>query len=255
MVARAWRLFSDEIDRSRDSGCDVKFWWRDDDACRPDPALARLYALAGETGVPLALACIPAAAEPAAFDALPPSIVVIPHGVDHRNRASAGEKKTEFPERESVEAALGRLAAGRVRLEGIVGRRLLAVLAPPWNRIGPALVARLSEAGFCGVSTFGARKVESPAPGLRQVNTHVDIIQWKGGRGFVGAETALAMATRHLVAKRTGAADPLEPTGWLTHHAVHDEGAWSFLARLFEVTHCASGASWQRPLDVFRTPG
>lgn len=255
MVDRAWRQFFEEIERWKDSGRSVEFWWRDDDACRQHPALARLYSLAGDTGVPLALAAIPEAAERAAFDALPSGIAVIPHGVDHRNRASAAEKKTEFPARESVDAALERLVAGRVCLETIAGERMLAVLAPPWNRITPALVARLSEAGFRGISTFGVRKAANPAHGLRQVNTHVDIIDWKGGRGFVGVESALAQATRHLVARRTGAADALEPTGWLTHHAVHDEASWSFLGRLFEVTHGASGVYWRRPQDVFGNPG
>ncbi len=255
MVDRAWQSFFDEIGRWRDAGRDVEFWWRDDDACRTHPALARLYALAAATGVPLALAVIPGAADAAAFDALPSCISVIQHGADHQNRASGGAKKTEFPADEPLDAALGRLLSARKQLEVVAGARMLSVLAPPWNRISMPLVAQLGKAGYLGISTFGVRKVTNPACGLRQVNTHVDIIDWKGGRGFVGDESALGQATRHLSAKRTGAVDALEPTGWLTHHAVHDTAAWGFLGRLFEGTQGASGVYWRSPRDVFGRGG
>ena len=87
MVELHWRAFRDEIDRWRHAGRDVEFWWRDDDACRPDPVLSRLCALSGSSGVPLALAAIPAEAEKAAFDGMPASVTVIQHGADHRNGA------------------------------------------------------------------------------------------------------------------------------------------------------------------------
>jgi hypothetical protein len=36
----------------------------------------------------------------------------------------------------------------------------------------------------------------------------------------------------HLAARRTGVADPGEPTGLLTHHRDMDEPLWEFLAEL-----------------------
>lgn len=229
----------------------IEFWWRDDDASIPDPALRRLFDLAERSQVPLALAAIPALAESAAFEAMPAQVSLLQHGVDHRNRAAVGGKKSEFAEGEPVDAAMARLAAGRAHLETVAGARVLPVLAPPWNRIHAALEARLCEAGYAGISTFGVRNVTNPPSGLKQVNTHVDIIDWKGGRGFVGEESALLQATRHLVAKRTGAADALEPTGWLTHHAVHDSASWEFLERLFEWTAGIAGVHWRSPARVF----
>ena len=251
MVSAAWRTLDAEIACWRDAGRPVEFWWRDDDAVRPATGLARLLDLAAQSGVPLALAVIPDGAVPELFAGLGDGVSVLQHGVDHRNRAAAGEKKTEFSAAEPADAALARLAAGRDRLEALGGARSIAVLAPPWNRIPAALVPRLAIAGLRGLSTFGARSAAAPAPGITQVNTHVDIIAWRGGRGFVGEDEALGLAVRHLAARRTGAAESAEPTGWLTHHADHDEAAWKFLPRLFEATLRAPGVLWRRAEDLF----
>jgi hypothetical protein len=251
MVAGPWRAFGDELARWRDLGRAVEFWWRDDDAARIEPALERLIGLAQDSRVPLALAVVPEAAEPALIERLGGGIALLQHGADHRNRARGGEKKTEFPAHEPAAAALGRLAVGRERLLRLAGERWVPVLAPPWNRLPRELVARLPAAGFRGLSGFGARAAAEPAPGLRQVNTHVDIIAWRADRGFAGEEQALAQAVRHLAARRAGAADAAEPTGWLTHHARHDEAAWRFLARLFEATRDVPGVRWLRATELF----
>jgi len=240
----AWRRLLEEIGRARDAGRAVEFWWRDDDAARPDPALGRLLAMTETYKVPLALAAIPALAEAAAFAHLPAGVSVLQHGGDHRNRAGRGEKKTEFPELEAAPAAIKRLRAGRLRLSGFAGERLLPVLAPPWNRIRSSLLPHLAAAGYRGLSQYGPRGDARPAPGLLQVNTHVDLIAWRAGRGFAGEEALLAAAVAHLAAKREGRADAGEPTGWLSHHAAHDEPCWRFLERLFETLQSAPGVRW-----------
>jgi hypothetical protein len=247
----SWQAFADELSRWRDAGRAVEFWWRDDDATQPTPALTRLVAQARDAQVPLGLAVIPDGAEPALFDVLNPFVEVLQHGFDHRNRAAQGEKAAEFPAGEAQDAALQRLASGRVRLQALAGERLLPVLVPPWNRFSPALVQHLAALGIRGLSTFGPRAAAEPAPGVHQVNTHVDLIAWKRGRGFVGEERALGEAVEHLVARRTGAADASEPTGWLTHHAVHEDALWSFLARLLDQTRAQPGVRWLRPAEAF----
>jgi len=64
--------------------------------------------------------------------------------------------------------------------------------------------------------------------GLLQVNTHLDLMDWRGHRGFVGEDAALATLVRALGAGRiTG-----EPVGVLSHHLAMDEGAWDFLRSL-----------------------
>jgi hypothetical protein len=247
----AWQLFFDEIARWRDAGRTAEFWWRDDDAARPDSALARLSGLAQRTCTPLALAVIPMQAGKEIFENLGSFVSILQHGTDHANRAGAGAKKSEFIAAEAPAAAIARLADARSLLDALAGKRFLPVLAPPWNRLPQHLAAPLAAAGFRGLSQFGARPRAEAAPGLRQVNTHVDLIAWHSGRGFVGEELALATATRHLAAKRAKTVDPDEATGWLSHHLLHDEAVWVFLERLFENTRSLPAVAWRRPMELF----
>jgi hypothetical protein len=247
----AWHLFFDEIARWENAGRTAEFWWRDDDAARQDAALARLLALARRTSTPLALAVIPMQCAKQIFEDAGSFVSVLQHGTDHANRAGAGGKKTEFVADEAPAAAVARLTAARAVLEAQAGSRFLPVLAPPWNRLPQILATPLAGAGYRGLSRFGARSGAEAAPGLRQVNTHVDLIAWHSGRGFVGEELALAAATKHLAAKRIAAADPDEATGWLTHHLVHDEATWLFLERLFETTLGLPAVAWRRPAELF----
>ena len=248
----AWRALGDELGRWRDAGRAAEFWWRDDDAARPDPALARLLALAQRTATPLALAVIPMQAAAEAFEAIGAGVSIIQHGTDHRNRAGAGEKKTEFPAAEAPLAARARLAGARAQLADWARARFVPVLAPPWNRLPQTVVAELVPAGFHGLSRFGARAAAQPAAGLREANTHVDLIDWRAGRGFVGEDAALRAALRHLAAKRAGEVDAGEPTGWLSHHAVHDEAAWFFLERLFETLRATPDLRLLGAQEIFR---
>jgi hypothetical protein len=251
MVVDAWQDFSAELSRWADMGRPVQFWWRDDDACRPEPALSRLIALSSGMGVPLALAVIPETAAPGAFEALPACVAVIQHGTDHMNRAKAGEKKTEFSDAEPAQASLERLLAARSKLEAVTRGRSLPVLAPPWNRLSARLFPKLAVGGYRGISTFGPRKNRMACAGVVQVNTHVDIIDWKGSRGFCGVDSALGQARAHLAARRNGMVDMEEPTGWLTHHAVHDEACWAFLERLFAQTREMRGVVWHSSANLF----
>jgi len=220
-----WSEFEDELARRRKSGRPAQFWWRDDDAAAVSPALNRLIELSRKSAVPLSLAVVPEAAEPGLFRLLHDGVTVLQHGTDHRNRAAAGEKKTEYPAGEPIEAALARISDGLARLRTFAGKRFFPVLAPPWNRVRKDLLKKLPAIGICGVSGYGPRAGADPAPGLRQVNTHVDIVAWQQGKRFVGEAEALILASKTLSSE--------EPVGWLTHHAVHDAAAWNFLERLF----------------------
>lgn len=250
----AWQDFADELARWRDAGRTAEFWWRDDDAARPDPALSRLLALAQRTATPLALAAVPLQAEKEAFEGASALVSVLQHGTDHRNRAGAQDKKTEFPASEAPLAALVRLRSARERLADLAPERFRPVLVPPWNRLRESVAARIAEAGFRGLSRFGPRPTREAAPGVVQANTHVDLVAWRSGRGFAGDEAVLGAAVRHLAAKREGRADAGEATGWLSHHAVHDEAAWVFLERLFETLGKATGARWLGAPELFRIP-
>ena len=244
----SWGELDAELRRWRDAGRIADFWWRDDDATKPSPPLTRLLQLSESSRVPLALAVVPLEATPEIFSGLVASVVM--HGTDHRNRAALGEKKTEFAAAEPDRDAVARLCIARERLAAQAAKRFVPVLAPPWNRFKRALAARLPEAGLYGLSGYGPRDKPEAAPGVRQVNTHVDIIDWRGTRGFIGEEAALRAAIEHLASRRKGEVDASEPTGWLTHHAVHDRETWLFLERLFERT-VNGAARWIDPMELF----
>ena len=62
----SWAAFRAELDHWQEAGRNASFWWRDDDAETPSPALDQLLALRASRGLPLALAVIPAGAGTAA---------------------------------------------------------------------------------------------------------------------------------------------------------------------------------------------
>jgi hypothetical protein len=222
-----WSEFEGELARRRDAGRPAQFWWRDDDAAAVLPSVKKLLAHSKANRIPLSLAVIPQAAAPGLFELLHEGVTVLQHGTDHRNRAAAGEKKTEYPAAEPLAAALARISLGRARLQELAGERFLPVLAPPWNRVRQDLLPRLPAIGMRGVSVYGARASAEPAPALRQVNTHVDIVAWRQSERFIGESEALSLAMKSLAHG--------EPVGWLTHHAVHDAAAWDFLERLLTI--------------------
>ena len=243
-----WSDLTDELDAWQAEGRTASLWWRDDDAVAPAPALDRLAALANEHEVTVGLAVIPALAEPALAPWLRSvRAEVLQHGWAHRSHAAPGEKKAEFGGRRAPDDVTAELSRGFRRLGEIAGDRLRPVLVPPWNRIDPGLIPGLPRAGFRGFSTYGPRAGAEPAPGLRQANCHVDVVDWRGGRGFVGCGRALASVVAHLAARRARSVDPAEPTGLLTHHAVHEESTWTFVARFLARTRRHPAARWLAP--------
>ena len=243
-----WSDLTDELDAWRAEGRIATLWWRDDDAAAPAPALDRLAGLAGEHGVTVGLAVIPALAQPSLAPWLEPvRAEVLQHGWAHRSHAAAGEKKSELGRHRAPGVMVAELARGLERLRELFGARCLPVLVPPWNRIDPDLIAALPDAGFRGLSVYGSRTAAEPAPGLRQTNCHVDVVDWRGGRGFVGRDRALAAVVRHLAARRGRWADVSEATGLLTHHAVHEEATWTFIARFLERTAQHPAVRWLAP--------
>ena len=248
-----WSDLERELDAWADSGRQATLWWRDDDAVEPTPALARLLALSRDHQVPLALAVIPALAVPALATVLLDHSTVTPvqHGYAHRNHAAARAKGGELGAARPAGKSARELSLGWRRLGALFGAAALPVLVPPWNRIDSGLVPQLPRLGFRGLSTYGARAAAEPAPGLVQVNTHLDIIDWRGSRGFVGEQKALGQLISHLHARRVRSVDPAEPTGLLTHHLAHDADAWGFIAALLPRIGRHRAGRWLAPREVF----
>ena len=202
----------------------VRFWWRDDDAIAPTPALDRLEGLAQDAQVPVHIAVIPAHATPELADISKASEFLIPviHGWAHADTSAPDAKKSEF-QRDRPEAA-EETAQALARMRDLFGPALVPMFVPPWNRISDALVAKLAAQGYRGLSTFGTRGAETEH-GLTVINTHVDPIFWRGNRGLADTEWLIDSAVAHI---RSGTSEPL---GLLTHHLVHTPEVWDFSAR------------------------
>lgn len=249
-----WPALCGELDAWAAAGRRATLWWRDDDAEAPSPALDRLLALARRHRVPLALAVVPAGAGEALAERLAaaPEAVALSHGLDHRNLAPAGARKSEFGPDRPVAELLADAATGWNRLKLLLGAAALPVFVPPWNRMAPALVPRLGDAGLKGLSAFGPRLAAEPAPELVQSNCHVDLIDWRGTRGFVGEAAALGSLVAHLAARREGRVDAEEPSGIMSHHLRHDPAAWRFLERVLDETTRHESIHWLSAREVFR---
>lgn len=231
----------DEIARRADLGKPLRLWLRDDDAVEPSAALDRLLSLTAAHAVPLLLAVIPAFTGKALADRLEDAghASVAVHGWAHKTYAPPGEKNQELGHHRPAEQVLAELGEGFRSLAVLHGERFVPMLVPPWNRIAPEIVAGLPGLGFEALSVFGPEK---PAP-LKMLNTHVDIIDWRGTRGGRTTEAVIADLVRVSQSWE-------RPIGLLTHHLVHDEAAWDVMASIFEATGQQPDCSWHSAEDL-----
>ncbi len=229
-----WVRLYDELDLWSDSGNRAGFWWRDDDAIEETAELKRLDSLSQDLQIPVALAAIPSLLQDSLAWYLRDrdNITVFQHGYSHSSYAAEGVKKIEVGGERSTDEIQTQLATGCRQLRAAFANQFLPVLVPPWNRIESRTYAALVGAGFCGLSSMWARASAYPAEGLLQVNTHLDLVNWRHGRGFVGESMAIALICDHLITRRTGGQQSTEPTGILTHHLAQNEAVWNFIPEL-----------------------
>ncbi|MCP4235226.1 MAG: hypothetical protein GY770_16860, partial [Aestuariibacter sp.] len=178
----------DELEQWSDSGKVAEFWWRDDDAQKPTEQLEQLLAISGRHRAAVSLATIPHGMQVSLAEALSgcDQVSILQHGFSHRNYAPSHERAMELGWHRGGEQILAQIQMGLGELEGLFGEQVVPVLVPPWNRIDSRVVKKLRNTGLRGLSTLGPREQENAAQGLKQVNVHVDIINWKQGRCFAG---------------------------------------------------------------------
>ena len=241
-----WRALASELDAWQRLGRVATLWWRDDDAAEVTSALKKLTQLSKTCRTPVACAVIPMSAtrELAGHLGQCPGCSVLQHGYRHQNHAPARAKKSEFGKHRATRDAVLELKRGFSTMTALFGSLFLPVLVPPWNRLDAALLPVLADCGFRGLSTYAPRPRARPADGVCQTNCHVDLIDWRGGRGFKGHASVLAELTGHLAARRKAEVDVDEPTGILSHHLDHDTASWDFLEELFDRTNTHPAADW-----------
>ncbi|MHA6264546.1 polysaccharide deacetylase family protein [Arenibacterium sp. CAU 1754] len=229
-----WTPLGEELKNWARDGLTLPLWWRDDDAVAPTPALDRLARLSHTCDLPVHLAVIPAHAtrELAGVVRDEANLIALVHGWAHENHAPDGAKKCEFGALRPLQQRRDDAERGLTHMRTLFGPDLAPVFVPPWNRIAPDLVTELAGIGYRAVSTFTPRTAAFAAPGLAQINTHLDPINWKGTRSLVAPDVLIAQLCDQLAARRLGKADNDEPYGILTHHLVHDAAIWEFTEQL-----------------------
>ncbi|MBY6264023.1 hypothetical protein EI613_19170 [Azospirillum sp. 412522] len=229
-----WTAVNEELARWTHLGRRCPLWLRDDDAVAASAQLDRLLKRCAQADIPLGLAVIPADAEPSLAEVLAGHAFVTPlvHGWSHTDHAAPGRKKCEFGPERPPEVRQSEAERGLSTLRGLFGDQLLPLFVPPWNRMAPDMPARLSASGYRAVSAFGP----SPAPcdGIAWINTHLDLIDWRGSRSAIPLDALLDLLCRELRDRREGRRNPAEPIGLLTHHRVHDAAIWDLLDRLLD---------------------
>ncbi len=203
-------------------------WWRDDDVVAPSPALDRLLGLSARFDVPVALAAIPLLATQALARRLAdePRVDIIVHGLAHRNHSPPGQLSSELG---SGQPLLDRMAAlygaHDRRLKRLFGAKVVAMLAPPWNRIGEDLVRAPRRGGL----SAGALDLQTPACPRRRrqaCSRSTPISTRCSGAAMAACATRRRCSTilAALARERRPArpADAREPIGLLTHHLEHD---------------------------------
>jgi len=246
------RRFKDELARHLDwfaaRSRKVRFWWRDDDAIEPTPALERMLDLTNRHEVTLALAAIPKDATEALAERLAgePRVFVLQHGWQHRNfqRKDLGEKAAELGSRRDPDELMAQLTEGKARLEALFGDKFVAAMVPPWNRIAPEISRRLPGIGLPGLSSFTWHNF----PRAHQIQSHVDILKWKKQVRFIGWESARLRFDLQMTRRRNTGDEPL---GLLTHHLAHDEGCFEFLEEFLTIAAHHEGAEWPEVTGLF----
>jgi predicted deacetylase len=251
-----WAELKRELDAWQIAGKSATLWLRDDDAALVMPELRQLLALSESLAVPLCLAVVPMTTSSALALEVErhPGIAVTMHGYRHHNHEAVGAKKAEFGEVRPLPEMASELSQGLAHMHHIFGRMLRPVLVPPWNRISADLVAALPAIGFRGLSAFGARPTAHPADGLTQVNSHVEVIDWKAGGIAAAPRTIIAGLTAHLRARRLRHAEETEATGLLTHHKIMKEKDFAALQAILAAVSTHPAARWLTLDEVFSAP-
>ena len=192
---------------------EVAVWWRDDDAGRHDARLDRLLELATAGDRQLGLAVVPAWLDDATTARVlaASTVHVMQHGWAHANHAPPGAKPVELGGAADATTCAEELRHGASRLRVAFGGRVLPVMVPPWNRIEAPCLGALAALGYRGVSTFADDR-RGTACGLVHLNTHVDLVDWRGGRRMKPLADLIGEVDRLLARPNCRA------LGLLSHH-------------------------------------
>ena len=248
-----WQDVVTELDTWHRARRVALFWWRDDDAIDVTPQLGSLFRLAGRHKVPVALSVIPTRFTRRLVQQVRrhPGTSVLVHGYAHANHAPAGYAKSEFGGSRKLSQMEEELTAGLVLLRQGFGAQALPVLVPPWNRMAPRLAGRLPALGYRGISAWKPRLSGEKTGPLVRVNTHLDPIDWRGGRIPKDDRAVAAALLRKLRWRRAHPDRADEPLGLLTHHLLWGPEIEHVVANVLIHTRSHPAVRWLPARAVF----
>lgn len=207
-------------------------WWRDDDARAPSEALDKLLELSRRHDAPLTLAAIagPHLAALVRRVERDDSVEVAIHGFKHINRQPQGRGFGEVVAEDSLEWVRAQLRATVMAFHRAGAQPSLFV--PPWNNLAPQVVEAIGDSSIIAVSAFDGDR--TCGDGVARLDTHLDVMRWRGGGRFRGRWRFLTRM-RRLMSRRRLSGRWDEPMGLLTHHLDHDAATWAFLEQFLAV--------------------
>lgn len=249
MSAAAIQRLRQALDRRAETGAPVlSFWWRDDDLEIPSLALAEMLTATEDSGIAPGLAAVSGAVKSEAISALDGTQArVMPHGWRHVNHEPAGAKKSEYGPRRAVEERLAEIDGACNRIAALAGTRALLVFTPPWNNIATDLLPHLHRSKAAGVSAYRMPGREPQSASRPRLDTHVDLIDWRGTRQGLSAERLVDLLVP-WVKLASVTENPLDSAvGVLSHHLVTRPNDWSAWAPVWRVIASHSASRWVCP--------
>ena len=229
----------------------ARIWWRDDDVSRPTSKLDSMLKTIDILDFKPLLAAIPKHSSQELAKALETAgLPIAVHGLSHSNYEPEDARKSEFgPSRDLHDIKIDIIRA-KEQLSNIFGNSVIDCFVPPWNRIREDIIPNLSQLGFSGFSAFGSRSSKVHESNLNWFNTHVDVIDWRNTRHFIGRETLISQITDNLrrQRKRSGTSEPI---GILTHHLDMIENDWEEFRNVFTILKKNNAVRFVDPLELF----
>ena len=200
-----WNGLSEELDNWRQHNRPVQLWWRDDDADRASDAVLRMMQISHTFDVPVAIAVSPAIVDASLVQLVDKEFrcTVMQHGYAHLNHAPPDQKKCELGDHRPLNVILNELSDGFNQMQNLFGENFLPVMVPPWNRVSDTVLATLSDIGFSGISGYTPR-LHAVEHNLRRCNTHLDIIDWRGGEKVYRGYSCDPIVNRAFRIEKTG---------------------------------------------------
>lgn len=234
----------------------VPFWWRDDDAVANSGLLLRMLELSIDVNVPVHLAVIPSLLENSLniikTDRYNQLCYVLQHGYDHQDYSAPNERKIELGGLQDADTLIANLQSGKCTLSNEFKTQYTDILVPPWNRISDAVTNKLTAVNYAKISVINGKHTNAHSD---YVNVDLDIIDWQQRR-FAGEdillEKMITQLTQYHQAHTNNNLTSIKPYGIMTHHLVHDEASWLFLAKLFKFLIQHNNVYWVGGNDLLR---